>query len=535
MKEILTACGYNSTWSFRTITAETIAEIEEHVEKNLRTTVDAFAEYTGIKPFKFLPGHSALILGIKAELLDLQEARQAKRNLPLGFQLGLPAQNASKKFKHGTETQSVAQLSAQSIKQQGKQLKQLLIRQLSSFSTKIGLHVNWTNCIVSSIVSPPVSRQCSSEETTKEIPLASPFESVVESANENLDENSIENVPENVRKNDTVDETPVCPAACTPIESIIMCPKCKYTTCIKYKNTWMLSNFYRHLRSHDSASVNANDSVPQSDSWSDQLLNPLTDSIASSASSSAVETTQKTTCTKEVGKKARKEAQSKSKPRSKHERQIMNNEMSKHSTRHSSTNKPCTSKIAAKQTAQAMCQINTHSSAYFNLSKFQSNLLSNASPSSSLTISPDFSVQRAAQASALSSTSSSISASSNEFINIGASIGVGLINDNSEDNRLPLSQIQKRICNADSSADYEIVTIDSISAGVPIDVQDTRQDVILDSDKYQSGNSFPGHLLGHLVYEYVSLDASQHNNEYEVSDEVDYASPRASDYEPHLE
>ena len=53
------------------MTAERLNDAEVFIEKHYRQTADEFEEYKHIKPFQFLPGHNALILGMKLEINDI--------------------------------------------------------------------------------------------------------------------------------------------------------------------------------------------------------------------------------------------------------------------------------------------------------------------------------------------------------------------------------------------------------------------------------------------------------------------------------
>lgn len=84
-----------------------------------RKTAEEFEEYKDIKPFEFLPGHRALILGIKAEILDLQTKKKPKI--------------AKSNKLHQVENENTLQFA--------------LINQMSNFAKGIGLSVDWSNCI----------------------------------------------------------------------------------------------------------------------------------------------------------------------------------------------------------------------------------------------------------------------------------------------------------------------------------------------------------------------------------------------------
>lgn len=81
MKKLLTISGYNSTWSFKSLTEGKLPDIEEYIEKRHRKIADQFDEYKDIRPFEFLPGHRALILGIKSEIIDIQETKKPKKQI----------------------------------------------------------------------------------------------------------------------------------------------------------------------------------------------------------------------------------------------------------------------------------------------------------------------------------------------------------------------------------------------------------------------------------------------------------------------
>lgn len=69
IKTILSVIGYNSAYSIITITDEKLDELEKYIEENEREVIDSIDIYKSKKPFVFLPGHRALIFGIKEELL----------------------------------------------------------------------------------------------------------------------------------------------------------------------------------------------------------------------------------------------------------------------------------------------------------------------------------------------------------------------------------------------------------------------------------------------------------------------------------
>lgn len=120
IKKLLTAAGYNSAWSFKTVTEEKLSEAEDFIEKHHRLEADGFEEYKDIKPFKFLPGHKSLIFGIKTEIDEYQDMKKPK---------------ISKK--------SIPVLSE-------NDLQMSLLSQMSTFSKKLGLHADWSNSIENS-------------------------------------------------------------------------------------------------------------------------------------------------------------------------------------------------------------------------------------------------------------------------------------------------------------------------------------------------------------------------------------------------
>lgn len=117
VKKLLTAAGYNSAWSFKTVTEEKLSEAEDFIEKYNRLEADGFDEYKHIKPFKFLPGHKSLIFGIKREIDEYQDVQKAK---------------ISKK-SNPVLSENDLQMS--------------LLCQMSTFSKNLGLHADWSNSI----------------------------------------------------------------------------------------------------------------------------------------------------------------------------------------------------------------------------------------------------------------------------------------------------------------------------------------------------------------------------------------------------
>lgn len=119
MIKILNSCGYNSALSFKLVDDKKLDELEKFVEKSHRKVADQFEEYREMKPFEFLPGHRALIFGIKEELLDLQSRKKQKVT-------------KSKKQNHVENEET---------------LKISLINQISSYAQKNELNLNWSDCI----------------------------------------------------------------------------------------------------------------------------------------------------------------------------------------------------------------------------------------------------------------------------------------------------------------------------------------------------------------------------------------------------
>lgn len=83
MKKLLTISGYDSLWSFKSVTNEKLSEAEDFIEKYHRNDADAFEEYKDVIPFKFLPGHKALVFGIQSEISEFQENKKPKKNIKL--------------------------------------------------------------------------------------------------------------------------------------------------------------------------------------------------------------------------------------------------------------------------------------------------------------------------------------------------------------------------------------------------------------------------------------------------------------------
>lgn len=122
MKEILDSAGYNSAFSFLTITEEKLPELEDYIEKNCRNTADKFDTYKTTKPFSFLPGHRDLILGIKSELTKLQEKQ---------------SENKRQKLSKSNKSQVLEEID----------VKTSLIKQVNVFSSGLNLKIDWSNSI----------------------------------------------------------------------------------------------------------------------------------------------------------------------------------------------------------------------------------------------------------------------------------------------------------------------------------------------------------------------------------------------------
>lgn len=115
MKKLLTICGYNSAWSFKALTEESLADLEGYIENNHRKDADEFAEYKDIKPFKFLPGHRALIFGIKSDIADFENTKRPRKDV--------------KKKPPVNEVDIQANL----------------LNQLACFTSKLNLQADWSN------------------------------------------------------------------------------------------------------------------------------------------------------------------------------------------------------------------------------------------------------------------------------------------------------------------------------------------------------------------------------------------------------
>lgn len=123
MKKILTACGYNHAWAFKETDSDKVTALEEFVQSRFRKIADSFEEYKEIKPFEFLPGHRALIFGIKEQILSLEE---------------------SKKSKLKVKDKNVPNVSPNE-----NELKTNLISQLDNFASNISVVNDWSESIKS--------------------------------------------------------------------------------------------------------------------------------------------------------------------------------------------------------------------------------------------------------------------------------------------------------------------------------------------------------------------------------------------------
>lgn len=165
MKKLLTACGYNHAWAFKEVDNEKVTQLESFIETRHRQIVDSFDEYREIKPFEFLPGHRDLIFAMKTQILSFENSKKAKaKSVPAR----VPDEN---------------------------ELKQILIDQVSSYSSSLTLQLDWSNAIQK-------------------------FET-------KTDEDS------------------------TFAECLLSCPLCNAVRTIRYDSKyWTLSNMNTHLRTH---------------------------------------------------------------------------------------------------------------------------------------------------------------------------------------------------------------------------------------------------------------------------------------------
>lgn len=121
MKKLLTILGYDSAWSYKSVTEEKLREAEDYIEKSHRKAADELDEYKDIRPFKFLPGHKALIYGIGNELNESQARKKPKIN----------------------NKKSNVVLSE-------KEVQMSLLFQMSAFTKKLGLIADWSSAITDS-------------------------------------------------------------------------------------------------------------------------------------------------------------------------------------------------------------------------------------------------------------------------------------------------------------------------------------------------------------------------------------------------
>lgn len=168
MKTILNACGYNNIWAFKSAEEGTIVDLERFMEKRHRKLIDSLDEYKDIQPFEFLPGHRSLILGIKNQIVSVEDAKR-KRSM------------AKRKTKPSETLDEVG-------------LKRELVDQMSDFSSKISLQIDWENAI------------------------------------------------DNFQSTTNGDVTSV--------QCSLLCPICGASRLIRFDESWKPSNMYKHLRSH---------------------------------------------------------------------------------------------------------------------------------------------------------------------------------------------------------------------------------------------------------------------------------------------
>lgn len=69
IKKLLAVSGYDTFGSLRNITEESLEEIENHINTNSRTTIEALCcchseYYKSQEKFKFIPGHRCLIISL---------------------------------------------------------------------------------------------------------------------------------------------------------------------------------------------------------------------------------------------------------------------------------------------------------------------------------------------------------------------------------------------------------------------------------------------------------------------------------------
>lgn len=103
---ILTRCGYDNNYAFEAISEENIVKIESFANEN--THILKKTNYEKSVPFKFLPGHRAIILDIPRKIAELKNKQANKQ----------------------TETSAVSSISPD----REEQLKNLLISKLKNYS-----------------------------------------------------------------------------------------------------------------------------------------------------------------------------------------------------------------------------------------------------------------------------------------------------------------------------------------------------------------------------------------------------------------
>lgn len=111
MKKLLTLTGYNSALSFKQFTEGELDSTERFIEENHRNTADEFDEYKNVRPFKFLPGHKALIFGIKSQLEDFQAkqkiTKKVKKSVPNENELHIALLNQISSFAKDNQLEVV--------------------------------------------------------------------------------------------------------------------------------------------------------------------------------------------------------------------------------------------------------------------------------------------------------------------------------------------------------------------------------------------------------------------------------------------
>lgn len=111
VKKLLTLTGYNSALSFKQFTEGELDSTERFIEENHRNIADEFDEYKNVRPFKFLPGHKALIFGIKSQLEDFQAkqkiTKKVKRSVPNENELHIALLNQISSFAKDNQLEVV--------------------------------------------------------------------------------------------------------------------------------------------------------------------------------------------------------------------------------------------------------------------------------------------------------------------------------------------------------------------------------------------------------------------------------------------